>query len=298
MKKVAVLLSSYNGEQYIEEQLTSIVNQSYENIEIYIRDDCSTDQTVQVIRKFLKYKNVHFIQGEKNLGYPEGFYNLMGMDINADYFSFSDQDDVWEKDKIKNAVELMSGSSENVPVLYFAAYDICDDQLNYISTQPNINFKPEFCNSLFQCLALGYTIVLNKKAKIMSYERRSKETISKDVWIGMLCAGLGEVIFDSRSCAKYRRNDGAFSVSSTNFIEIQKNRFQKLFKNNGFASINSLMTEFLDNFSDELPDEKRSELELFAKKKQRLRKVFYSKRLRYNFSDEIFLRLMFLIGKV
>lgn len=46
MKKVAVLLSSYNGEQYIEEQLTSIVNQSYENIEIYIRDDCSTDQTV------------------------------------------------------------------------------------------------------------------------------------------------------------------------------------------------------------------------------------------------------------
>ncbi|WP_428218047.1 glycosyltransferase family 2 protein [Enterococcus avium] len=302
MKKVAIIMSTYNGERYIEEQLKSILNQTYKNIDIYIRDDCSTDGTVKIIEKYRSCSRLHFIKGEKNMGYPEGFYYLMNQDIEADYFSFSDQDDVWEPEKIERAVDNLERMNKNVPLLYFAAYDLCDQYLNHIKVLPNIKFTPSFRNSLFQCLALGYTMVMNKKAKDICANRRSVKTVSKDVWIGMICSGLGEVIFDNRSCAKYRRNDGAFSVSNTNFLSVQKERFYKLFKNNGFNNINKLMVEFFEVFEDELPDERKKELELFMPQKYSFRKVvkkiFYPYRLRYSVIDELLLRMMFLLGKV
>lgn len=302
MKKVAIIMSTYNGERYIEEQLLSILNQTYTNIEIYIRDDCSTDGTVKIIEKYASYPKLHFIKGDKNMGYPEGFYYLMSQEIEADYFSFSDQDDVWEPQKIERAVQSLEKLNQNIPLLYFAAYDLCDQYLNHIKVLPNINFEPSFRNSLFQCLALGYTMVMNKQAKDICATKRSIKTISKDVWIGMICSGLGEVIFDRRSCAKYRRNDGAFSVSDTNFLAVQKERFRKLFKDDGFKNIIKLLSEFHEVFFDKLSIERKKELELFLPQKYTIRgvlkKVFYPHRLRYSFMDELLLRFMFLIGRI
>lgn len=302
MKKVAIIMSTYNGERYIEEQLKSILNQTYKNIDIYIRDDCSTDGTVGIIEKYTSCPRLHFTKGNKNMGYPEGFYYLMSQDIEADYFSFSDQDDVWEPEKIERAVYNLDRMDKDIPLLYFSAYELCDQYLNHIKILPNIKFTPNFRNSLFQCLALGYTMVMNKKAKDICANKRSVKTISKDVWIGMICSGLGEVYFDNTSCAKYRRNDGAFSVSDTNFLSVQKVRFYKLFKNNGFKNINRILTEFFEVFGDELPEKRREELELFLPQKYSVRKVvkkiFYPYRLRYSITDEVMLRIMFLLGKV
>ncbi|MBU5362212.1 glycosyltransferase family 2 protein [Enterococcus raffinosus] len=302
MKKVAILMSTYNGERYIEEQLQSIINQTYENIDIYIRDDCSTDGTVKIIEKYTSCKNLHFIKGVKNMGYPEGFYYLMSQEIEADYFSFSDQDDVWEPQKIERAVQSLEKLNQDIPLLYFSAYELCDQYLKPIKVLPNINFEPSFRNSLFQCLALGYTMVMNNKAKDICVTKRSIKTISKDVWIGMICSGLGEIIFDRRSCAKYRRNDGAFSISDTNFLVVQKERFYKLFKGNGFDNITKLLSEFYEVFSEDLSLERKKELELFLPGKYKIRKtikkIFYPNRLRYSLIDEIMLRFMFLLGRL
>ncbi|NCC44520.1 MAG: glycosyltransferase, partial [Clostridia bacterium] len=76
-KKVAVLLSSYNGEKYIAEQIDSILAQTYPNIDIYVRDDCSTDGTVAVLRPYAERGDIILMEGEKNLGYPEGFYEML-----------------------------------------------------------------------------------------------------------------------------------------------------------------------------------------------------------------------------
>ena len=93
-KKVKVLLSAYNGEKYIVEQVESILNQTYQNIELYIRDDGSKDNTLKVLKPYQDNPKVHIIQGE-NVGFIKSFLQLVELSGDADFYSYADQDDVW-----------------------------------------------------------------------------------------------------------------------------------------------------------------------------------------------------------
>lgn len=301
-KKVAVLLSAYNGEKYIAEQIESILWQDYPNIDLYVRDDCSTDSTLSILEEFEKKGQIILMRGEKNLGYPEGFYELMRTVHDADYFSFSDQDDVWEKDKISRAVKSLNKMDTEKPGLFIANYDICDENLNYIRTSSCLGTRPKFRNSLYACLGLGFTMVLNRSAKEMVINCRSRRSVTKDVWIGMLCSAFGEVVYDKKSCAKHRRNSGAFSAQDTTFVEIQKERFKKFFSADGFGTVYIVMQEFYDTFKSDLKKSDLKELTLLLNQKKtlinKIKKILYPHRLRYDWKDEIMLRIIFLMGKL
>ena len=107
--KVVILLSTYNGEKYLKEQLDSLLNQTYKNIDIYIRDDGSKDETVNIIKKYQnEYDNIHLEEG-KNLGFIKSFFELLkNGDENVDIYSYCDQDDIWEEDKIERAVKFIN----------------------------------------------------------------------------------------------------------------------------------------------------------------------------------------------
>ena len=102
--KVIVLMSTYNGEQYIKEQIESILNQTYSNMELYIRDDGSKDQTVAILKKYEQDGKLHFSQG-KNMGFINSFFEVMRTSGEADYYAWCDQDDVWLPEKIERAVK-------------------------------------------------------------------------------------------------------------------------------------------------------------------------------------------------
>lgn len=121
MKSVAVLLSSYNGEKYIKSQIDSLLNQTYSNMKIYIRDDCSTDNTLSIIKSYSDDRIV-IVESDKNIGYPGGFYELLRLCDKEDYYSFCDQDDVWNPEKVERAVKKLEQLDESKPNLYFAAY--------------------------------------------------------------------------------------------------------------------------------------------------------------------------------
>ena len=299
---VAVILCTYNGAKYIDEQISSILDQTYPNVHIYIQDDRSTDDTWEVLQKYTDNSRVTLFQSEKNLGYPFAFYDLLSKVNDADYYSFSDQDDVWQKDKIERAMNLLSGSDKSKPAIVFANYDVCDENLNKIRTSSGPNRKPDFLYSLYACLGLGFTCVLNHKAKDLIQNRRSKRNITKDVWMGMCCTAFGEAFFDPKPCALHRRNPGAFSSQDKNFFQIQKDRIRKFVKNDGLKNIYDVMKEFYEIFGPELPEARRKELELFLYRGwnpvRRLKKVFFGKRLRYDRKDEFMLRMIFLIGKL
>ena len=90
-KKVAVIMSTYNGERFIREQLDSILNQTYKNIEVVVRDDGSKDKTVEIVKEYMeKYSNIVLYQGE-NLGFIKSFFELLNL-AEADYYSYADQD--------------------------------------------------------------------------------------------------------------------------------------------------------------------------------------------------------------
>lgn len=163
-KKVAILISTYNGEKYLKEQMDSLLNQTYKNIDIYIRDDSSTDGTIKIIEEYIKNtSNIKLIKGE-NLGFVKSFFELLKEVREADYYAFCDQDDIWMEDKIERAVEFLSKLDENKANLYFSNSDYYDGEMNFIAhgeEKKVYNFR----NSLVECVSQGMTMCINKKAR-------------------------------------------------------------------------------------------------------------------------------------
>ena len=107
MKTVNILLSAYNGEKFIAEQIESLLAQDYPAVTIHIRDDGSTDRTVEIVRQYTDRPNVKLYEGE-NVGYRKSFAWLLANCRDADYYAYCDQDDYWMPDKISRAVRALA----------------------------------------------------------------------------------------------------------------------------------------------------------------------------------------------
>lgn len=298
-KTVAILLSSYNGEKYIKEQINSLISQTYKNIQIYIRDDGSNDNTISIIKEY-KNENIKLIEG-KNCGYIKSFFALLEKVDNADYYAFCDQDDVWREDKIERTVEKLSKLDEDKPNLFFSNSDYYDIDLNFVAhgeKEKVYNFR----NSLVECVSQGMTMCINKTARDMLIKNTPKNCISHDCYIYMLCAGLGQMVYDNESLVKYRRHTTSVTAEGKNFIELQIWRIKKFLLGDSLKLIRKQIIEFGNIYKDSLKEEDKKVLALFMKEKYSftasIKKVFYPKKFRKKLSDEILLRILFLIGKM
>ena len=168
--KLCILLASYNGEKYIKEQLDSIINQTYKNWKLVIRDDGSKDKTVAILNEYEKKdERIKVLRDSKgNLGFLKNFEELL---FNADeeFVLFSDQDDFWLKNKLEKFVEKISkldGKTLSKPLLIHCNSSICNDRLEVI--------KKEFIDSklakernsniyFFEYMVQGSTSMVNKK---------------------------------------------------------------------------------------------------------------------------------------
>lgn len=131
MKTVIVVISTYNGAKYIERQLNSIFEQSGVDIQVLVRDDCSKDNTVKVVREYAKnhpQNKIEIIKGE-NVGFAKSFWVGLSMCGNADYYAFADQDDVWKPNKLIRCIDAMQDADE-VPQLAYCKMQRSDVQLN------------------------------------------------------------------------------------------------------------------------------------------------------------------------
>lgn len=301
-KKVIVLLSAYNGERYVAQQIDSILAQTYDNIDIYVRDDGSKDNTCSVLEKYEKEGKIHLERGE-NVGFIKSFFWLIENAGDADYYAFSDQDDVWFEDKISMAVEkLEAQNSADRPTLYFSNYDYYDGELNFLAHHSRDIPKISFRNSMVDCVSLGFNSVFNRKARELTLENMPQHSCGHDWWMYMLCAGIGNVIYDNRSTAKYRRHNSNVSDGGDSFIKFQIWRIKKFFMGGYFKNIHEQLKEYRDFFGSELSVDDQKLLERFCVDGlhpiNTLCKVFYPKAYRQKMVDEIFLRLIILIGKL
>jgi glycosyltransferase involved in cell wall biosynthesis len=215
--KVAILLSTYNGEAFLEELLDSLLGQDYKNYEIFIRDDGSVDKTVRILKNYEKHNHVHCVYSE-NIGVVRSFYTLLSdCPINADYYAFCDQDDIWAPCKISDAVDCLKGDNEEVK-LYFSALNYVDINGNYIGCSAPVNTKPTFNNAILQNLAVGCTTVINKSAreKILRNVNFS-EVYMFDWWVFLVCTFFGKVYFSEKSYIGYRQHsNNAVGASAAN----------------------------------------------------------------------------------
>ena len=130
MKKVLVLLSTYNGEKYLREQLDSVLSQEGVDVSLLIRDDGSKDGTLNILKEYSVKDNVNYYEGV-NCGPSESFHDLMRHAKGYDYYAFCDQDDVWNNDKLITAVRLLEEKKQDLPLLYCSNLNVVDEHLNY-----------------------------------------------------------------------------------------------------------------------------------------------------------------------
>lgn len=237
MYKVQVLLSTYNGEKYIKEQIESILNQKEVEISLLIRDDASSDKTIEIIGKLADKNNNIIYYKDENLGPARSFMDLLYKSGEYDYYAFADQDDIWQKQKLISAINMLK-EKENEPSLYMSALEVVDENLNLIETK-KVNGNLSFEGEMIRNFATGCTMVLNKKLCDIIKQYNPSYLIMHDSWITRVCYAVGgNVIIDDNSYIKYRQHtSNVLGYKDEGFQKI-KRQFNIAFKNNISMRVN------------------------------------------------------------
>lgn len=306
MKRVQVLLSSYNGERYISEQIESIMKQNYSEINVLIRDDGSTDETIEKIQQLQnKYiGKIELIQGT-NIGVVGSFFELLFMsDPYADYYCFCDQDDVWFDHKVETAVSRLDNDVHSgEPAMVFTSTQLTDGELNSRGLWPKSPRKePSFYNALIQNIAVGATITFNKKTRNLFLKNeqpdRSK-VLMHDWWFYLLVSAFGKVIYEDRVSMMYRQHGNNVVGGSNSLIKKLSNKFNSFRKHFGKHMLYHQALEFERVYGNNLSLEKKEELVLFLEQRiriiDRIKFLSRTKLYRQSYIENILFKFLVLI---
>ena len=259
-------MSTYNGEQFVNEQIESILNQTEVDIHIIIRDDGSVDNTVNIIKAF-NDPRITLVEGE-NIGWKKSFSELLRMAPDYEYYAFSDQDDVWEKDKLVSGVNQIKNA--DLPALYYCDATVVDEQLCRIGEKINMDPFNEKLSNLFVCVGQGCCMVLNLAAKQLFSQYRPNADFSHEAWLCVLCAYFGIIIHDRKQYINYRvtgNNTSGYGKTKKTalFINFWRKEFRKKIYGLSEATLQKmidvgLLNEIYDLFT--LKEHKEEILEL------------------------------------
>lgn len=218
---VAILMSTYNGAKYLEEQIQSIINQSYPDWHLYIRDDGSTDDTPKIINKYAeKDTRITFFNQDniKNIGINRSFLQLLS-ETSADLYMFSDQDDVWQKNKVSLSVKAMKEKNNaNQPACVFTELQVVDKELIPLRLMNNGNIWFDFPHFLFGNCVTGCTMMINQqlKTKLKLDLTNIDKIYLHDWWIALITSAIGKLIYIKEPTILYRQHGDNVEGSKKN----------------------------------------------------------------------------------
>ena len=275
MKKIAILVSAYNGSKYLNTQLNSLTIQTYKKIEIIARDDGSKDNSLKILKAF----NTTTLENSENQGIKVSFaillkYTLQTSDIN--YFMFCDQDDVWEKDKVEKTYlkmqELESIYGKDTPLLVHSNLTVTDKNLEIIAPsfwqyQHIDPSKDNLNHLLLHNVVTGCTMMINR-ALAEKIKTIPDEAIMHDWWIAMVASSFGKIAYIKEPLMLYRqhgKNDTG--AKEYNFRYIWKTFLAKFLNGKYQSNLEKYINQskaFLAIYGNELNQDDRKMLEDFA----------------------------------
>ncbi|WP_296876975.1 glycosyltransferase [Thomasclavelia sp.] len=285
-KKILIMMSTYNGEKYINKQVDSILNQkTCLAINLLIRDDGSTDNTPDILKEYAsQYKNIEIVL-DRNIGCNRSFFKLIQLAKDFDYYAFSDQDDIWLENKIQSAINEIDKLDSNIPILYGSSSYIMKNEIS-TGKETRKKIRPiNFYNTIIQNFLPGHSQVMNramidilKQSKNINFDK----IYMYDYWICNVAAIFGNIIFDNNSHTLYRMHDQNVLGYGNNKINWTINRLKKVRK--GELTKQAIQINyFYEYYNDQLSNEQKDEIENFLKAK----KIFY-KRINYALSSKFY----------
>lgn len=214
--KSIILMATHNGEKFLHEQLSSINDQTFNEWDLMVSDDHSSDGTSQIISDFKNFSlnNIRYEKGPGK-GFVHNFFHLVLLAPETyDLFFFSDQDDVWINTRMKEVISLFKDTKKNnsskVPTIYFSNTALIN-QLGIKIKDFKKNLCPSFSNALIESAGSGNTMVLNKEAfKILKSSLKQitlDKIVSHDWWAYQVITGSnGTVIYDKKCLVQYRQH--------------------------------------------------------------------------------------------
>lgn len=234
--KLAILLATYNSARYLAELLDSLVNQTYRDFTLYVRDDGSTDSTLQILESYQpKFDNMVILHDSVTSRRAMGSFFWMLENIDATYYMFCDHDDIWLPQKVElSLAKIREIERDNRPALVCCDLVVTDSNLNTIgpSLWSYMKLRPELLTKLkyaISCnLFTGCTMIINRAARDISLPI-SPRAVMHDSWIGLrvLTAG-GDVAWIPTPLILYRQHTdnlfGAHRVSRSRSYYLHKLR--------------------------------------------------------------------------
>lgn len=307
MKKVNVILPAYNGEQYIGEQIESLLKQTYGNVDIYIRDDHSKDGTLEVIRSYIgrepEGKRIILIDNENtNWGYVRNVFDTWKLTRPADYYCFCDQDDVWHSDKIEKSVKLLESQGDELPALCFTGFYYCDSELNRMRESVSVPDHPDLRRVAYDFLALNFNITVNHAFRDAFFSHLGPDghyPDYPDYWMSHAAASYGRLFYLNEKTVEYRRNEKAASYANHSALSLLIWRIRMFFRGKEPQQIARHLKRIRAVFGDVMSENDRRMMDIFTQKTivNYFRRLFYPRRLRSRFVEEIELRILFMFGK-
>lgn len=285
--KTAILMAAYNGEKYLKEQIDSILDQSFQDWELFIHDDGSKDSTVKILESYAeKYPDrIHVLKGPAAGGAKNNFLYLMNS-VSAPYILFSDQDDVWKPKKVEKTLnamqELENLYGNDIPLLVFTELTIVDQKLNILAEKmcdyQKLNPTDQKINHIMlQNEMTGCTMMINKKLRDMGLKLKHPEKIiMHDWWLALIAVYFGKTMYIKEPQIFYRQHGdnsvGAKDITSweyiRNFLENKDKVKESLLKTQIQAE------EFVDVF--QIEDEMLTQYAKINKRNKISRLSFYA----------------------
>jgi glycosyltransferase involved in cell wall biosynthesis len=303
INEVYVILSTYNGERFLSEQLESILAQQSVSIKLYIRDDGSSDGTRAILASFAQSHAHIEVEYGDNIGVINSFFAVLRkVPPDAEFVAFADQDDIWLPDKLIRAVDRIKNSSK--PVMYCSCYKAVDENGNFLWRSQPPEKEISFKNAIVQNITTGCTVVMNRSllAALKINQVNTKNLIMHDWWVYLVAACFGQIIYDREPSMLYRQHGGNV-VGAKNGFAFWLGRIKRFFLYRKKNSRIAQAREFLERYKSDLSTDDSHLISAFIVYRQ----AGLLKRIRYAIemplymqrkSDNLILKLQLILNSV
>lgn len=279
MEKVTIVMATYNGAAYLKSQIDSILTNTYTNWTLEICDDGSTDETISIIKAYVKTypERIFLHQNTQNLGVVRNFLEGARR-ASGDYIMFADQDDVWLPDKIAHTLKKMKETEHgqtDIPTVVFTDAKVVDEKLKEIA--PSFHkisaldtTKTDLPHLLMENKLIGCTMMFNQAATKMLYQL-PQQARYHDWWIGLIAASMGKIGYLSETTLLYRQH-GNNEVGTQSFLSYVKARIRSLqAQKQSLIENQKQAAELLEIYQNEklLSKQAKEELHTFASLSER-----------------------------
>jgi len=301
---VVIIMSVYNAEKYLSEQINSILAQRGAQVFLYIRDDGSCDQTPKILENYARNDHRVIFNRGANLGAMKSFMQaLFDCPLKGDFFGFGDADDVWVPEKLEYTIGFIekiicSHEAANCPVAVSTKLMVVNERLERICETPTPNLQLCFENALIETVTSGASIIMNKPAYDLIREYHPTHAVMHDAWVYLLITAFGVFDYGDRPTILYRQHDSNVTGTAHGFKRRLALRWHRIQSSSLYWT---QAAEFAAFFRLRLEPRKRKILDDYLCYRDsfasRLRFALYPSVKAQSMKANLFNRILFLFGR-